>query len=144
MAKKIPAFKKLVTIKNDSSIDIDINLRCFEFTWNCPATQQPDWGVVYINYRPFKKIAETKSLKAYLIQYRYKNAFNEELAVRICQDLAFYLDPEYITVKLVQNPRGGIENTTTAYWRADEGSIKAGKYKPKTTFQGGWAMDKEK
>ena len=146
MAKKIPAFKKLVTIKNDSRVDLFIELDCHEFSWNCPATQQVDFGRVFITYTPFKKIAETKSLKAYLVQYRYKNAFNEELAVRILQDLVYYLEPMKMTVRLIQTSRGGIQNTSIASWDYEREQDKeaAEEYKPKATFQGGWAMEKEK
>src|ERR1041385_8942300 len=97
-------------IRNDSKVELNIALRAFEFTWNCPSVQQPDFGTVRIQYTPIEKIVETKSLKFYLQKYRYKNAFNEELATRILMDFVYYAQPKRITVTLSQNSRGGIEN----------------------------------
>ena len=131
-------------IKNDSKLPLEITLDAFEFTWNCPAIQQPDYGKVLIRYQPDKKIAETKSLKFYLQRYRYKNAFNEELAHRIAIDFAYYVRPKWLDVTLIQNSRGGIANTCQASYQAvaHDGLLKD--YVPKTNFRGGWPMVKEK
>lgn len=128
--------KAIDCIRNDSPLPIEINLTCFEFTWNCPSVQQPDFGKVVIDYRPDKAIAETKSLKFYLQQYRDKNAFNEELALRILQDFVYHVRPAWVRVRLEQNSRGGIFNNSQIEWSNDQPFD----YTPKRTFQGGWPM----
>jgi len=96
--------------------------------------QQPDYGTIEIYYRPKNKIVETKSLKFYLQQYRYLNAYNEELVVRITQDFIYYVEPEQVKVILRQNIRGGISNTAECNWYEDQPFD----YTPKAGFQGGW------
>jgi 7-cyano-7-deazaguanine reductase len=131
-------------IRNDSPIELDVELEAFEFTWNCPSVQQPDFGVVKIRYRPKDKIVETKALKFYLQSFRNKNAFNEELCVRICMDLAYVMRPEMIDVRIEQNSRGGIKNSSHIRWdslnQAHADALE--KYKPRKDFRGGWPMVK--
>ena len=133
-------------IKNDSKFKMEIVLDCYELTWNCPATHATDFGRVFITYTPYKFVAETKALKIYLQQYRNRDCFNEELSVRILCDFIFYIQPEKIEVKLAQNPRGGIGNTSIAKWDSnnDEDFLNWKKlnYTPKKGFRGGWAMVK--
>jgi 7-cyano-7-deazaguanine reductase len=126
----------LQCIRNDARVSLKIRLRAFEFTWNCPTVQQPDFGVVEIEYTPGKRIVETKSLKFYLQKYRYLNAFNEELSVRILNDFVYYVQPLDVRVTMRQNSRGGIETTCEASWKDGDPF----NYTPKRTFQGGWAM----
>ena len=105
----------LQCIRNDAHVSLKIRLRAFEFT---------------------KRIVETKSLKFYLQKYRYLNAFNEELSVRILNDFVYYVRPLDVRVTMRQNSRGGIETTCEASWRDGDPFS----YTPKRTFQGGWAM----
>jgi 7-cyano-7-deazaguanine reductase len=147
VAKERTPFK-LDCISKSSKLPLYIELNCTEVTWNCPLNPnhtQPDFGRVFISYTPNKKIAETKSLKFYLQSYRYKDAFNEELATRICQDLAYFLEPSYLVVELHQNSRGGIANTSkVTYDSGDQSCIEAMRtYIPKTNFRGGWPKVKE-
>src|SRR5277367_1306073 len=114
--KHLKEGQEIQCIQNDSKLRIEIHLNCLEFTWNCPNISQPDYGTIYIIYTPDKKVIETKSLKFYLQRYRYKNAFNEELCHRILSDLLYYVQPIKIEVKLLQNSRGGITNTSIARW----------------------------
>jgi 7-cyano-7-deazaguanine reductase len=129
----------LQSIRNDSKFPLTIKLDCTEFTWNCPKIQQPDYGRVLIEYQPAKRIAETKSLKFYLQQYRYKNAFNEELTAAILNDFVYWIQPEWVEVTLFQNSRGGIANTCQARFdQQDDGAALI--HAPRKSFQGGWAM----
>lgn len=97
-----------------------VNLETDEFTCVCPATGQPDFATIYIQYVPDKKIVESKSLKLYLWSYRDEGVFHEHVVNQILEDLAETLDPHWIRVKGIFNIRGGIgisveaEQTKTA------------------------------
>lgn len=97
-----------------------VNLETDEFTCVCPATGQPDFATIYIQYVPDKKIVESKSLKLYLWSYRDEGVFHEHVVNQILEDLAETLDPHWIRVKGIFNIRGGIgisveaEQTNTA------------------------------
>ena len=82
----------------------------------CPITGQPDMYVATIEYEPERLCLESKSLKLYLASFRNEGAFCEALAVRIRDDVAqsLELEPERVTVTLVQKARGGITITATA------------------------------
>jgi len=127
---------KIDYIKNDSHRTMEIILTCHEFTWNCPATQQPDFGTFIITYIPKERIIETKSFKLYLQQYRYRNSFAEELATRVLNDIVYYIIPEQITVEMIQNSRGGIQGTVKVKWHSEDGFD----YVPKDNFRGGWKL----
>ena len=82
----------------------------------CPITGQPDMYVATIEYEPDGLCLESKSLKLYLASFRNEGVFCEALAVRIRDDVgqALELEPERVTVTLVQKARGGITITATA------------------------------
>lgn len=100
-------------IQNKAQLPCELRIKAHEFTWNCPSVMQPDFGVVSIQYIPNKRIAETKTLKFYLAQYRDASAFAEELAHAILRDFVYYIQPKRARVWVDQNSRGGILNTAT-------------------------------
>ena len=73
--------------------DYLVTLDCPEFTSLCPKTGQPDFGHIIINYIPRTLMVESKSLKLYLF---------------IMKDLVKLMDPKYLEVIGLFNPRGGI------------------------------------
>jgi len=93
---------------------IVVRLDCSEFSALCPVTGQPDYGQLVVEYVPDKHLAETKSLKLYLWQYRDKAGFNEALVDAIATDLARQIRPFWLRVIGTFNPRGGIRVTATA------------------------------
>ena len=59
--------KKLETFLNrHPGRDYVVTLKTEEFTCVCPATGQPDFARLTIQYIPDKRIVESKSLKLYL------------------------------------------------------------------------------
>ena len=63
--------KKLETFPNHHpDRDYTITLHTDEFTCVCPATGQPDFAKVTIQYIPDRLILESKSLKLYLWSFR--------------------------------------------------------------------------
>ena len=85
-----------------------VTLDCPEFTSLCPKTGQPDFGHIIINYIPRIKMVESKSLKLYLFSFRNHGDFHEDCVNIILKDLVNLMDPKYIEVIGLFNPRGGI------------------------------------
>lgn len=85
-----------------------VTLDCPEFTSLCPKTGQPDFGHIIINYIPRKLMVESKSLKLYLFSFRNHGDFHEDCVNIIMKDLIKLMDPKYLEVIGLFNPRGGI------------------------------------
>ena len=85
-----------------------VTFDCPEFTSLCPKTGQPDFGSIVINYIPRERMVESKSLKLYLFSFRNHGDFHEDCVNIIMKDLIKLMDPKYIEVRGIFNPRGGI------------------------------------
>ena len=85
-----------------------VTFDCPEFTTLCPKTGQPDFGHIYISYIPRVRMVESKSLKLYLFSFRNHGDFHEDCVNIILNDLWELMDPQYLEVKGVFMPRGGI------------------------------------
>ena len=92
---------------------IVVRLECAEFTALCPVTGQPDFGTLTVEYVPDRHIAETKSVKLYLLKSRNEAAFNEQLVDTIATDFEKQLKPLWLRVTGRFHPRGGIAVTAT-------------------------------
>jgi 7-cyano-7-deazaguanine reductase len=91
-----------------------IELSTKEFTSFCPVTNQPDFGKIYLIYIPEHLCLETKSLKLYWQSFRSETEFWEYLAKKMKDDFVDVLDPLYLSVTVIQNPRGGIPLSVTS------------------------------
>jgi len=91
-----------------------VKLETDEFTCICPATGQPDFAEIIVEYVPDKKIVESKSFKLYLWSYRNEGAFHEYVVNQILDDLVKTLNPHYCKVTGIFNIRGGIGITVEA------------------------------
>ncbi len=91
-----------------------VKLETDEFTCICPATGQPDFAEIIVEYVPDKKIVESKSFKFYLWSYRNEGAFHEHVVNQILDDLVKTLNPHYCKVTGIFNVRGGIGITVEA------------------------------
>jgi 7-cyano-7-deazaguanine reductase len=85
-----------------------VTLETSEFTCVCPMTGQPDFATIRVAYVPDQKIVESKSFKLYLWSYRDEGAFHEHVVNQMLDDLVAVLDPHWIKVSGIFNPRGGI------------------------------------
>lgn len=74
---------------------------------NCLATDQPDWGSVYIHYKGPKILHD--SLLKYIISFRQHNEFGEHCIERIFMDLMRECKPEKLTVYGKYTRRGGLD-----------------------------------
>jgi len=76
---------------------------------NCPLTNQPDWGSLYLYYSANKKTIQPESLLKYIISYRLHNEFHEECCERILYDLMNVLSPKKLALICKYTRRGGID-----------------------------------
>ena len=91
--------KKLETFPNHHPTrDYVVTLRTEEFTCVCPATGQPDFARLTLQYIPDRKILESKSLKLYLWSFRDQGVFHEHAANAILDDLVKALAPRWCKV----------------------------------------------
>ena len=91
-----------------------VRLESDEFTCLCPATGQPDFANIAVEYIPNMKILESKSFKLYLWSYRNEGVFHEHVTNTILDDLVTALDPHWCRVIGAFNIRGGIYITVEA------------------------------
>jgi len=79
-----------------------------EFTSLCPVTGQPDFAHIVIDYVPGDWLAESKSLKLYLMSFRNHGAFHEDCTVAIGKRLVDTLAPTWLRIAGYWYPRGGM------------------------------------
>jgi 7-cyano-7-deazaguanine reductase len=99
--------------------DYEIAIECPEFTSVCPMTGLPDFGEIRITYVPDARCVELKSLKYYLIEFRNKGIFYEQVTNQILDDLVAALQPRRLTVVGDFSARGGIKTVVTASYTGD-------------------------
>jgi 7-cyano-7-deazaguanine reductase len=91
-----------------------VRLETDEFTCVCPATGQPDFATITVEYVPGPRILESKSFKLYLWSYRNEGVFHEHVANKILEDLVASLEPRWCKVRGAFKARGGIAITVEA------------------------------
>ena len=94
--------------------DYEIAIRCPEFTSVCPKTGLPDFGEIRITYVPDQLCIELKALKYYLVGFRNKGIFYENVTNQILDDLVASCQPRRMTVVGDFSVRGGIKTEVTA------------------------------
>ena len=98
--------------------DYEIAIRCPEFTSVCPKTGLPDFGEIRINYVPDERCIELKALKYYLIEFRNKGIFYENVTNQILDDLVAACQPRRMTVVGDFSVRGGIKTEVTVRYES--------------------------
>jgi 7-cyano-7-deazaguanine reductase len=93
--------------------DYEIAIDCPEFTSVCPKTGLPDFGEIRIRYVPADLCLELKALKYYLIAFRDRGIFYEQVTNQILDDLVTACHPRRMTVVGDFTPRGGIKTSVT-------------------------------
>lgn len=91
-----------------------VRLESDEFTCVCPATGQPDFATITVEYIPRERILESKSFKLYLWSYRDQGVFHEHVTNQILEDLVAALQPRWCRVQGAFKVRGGIAITVQA------------------------------
>lgn len=100
--------------------DYRVDLEFPEFTAICPKTGLPDFGTIFISYRPGEVCLELKSLKEYLTSFRDVGIFHENVTNRLLDDLTAACRPTWLRVHADYNVRGGIKTRVTASYRAPD------------------------
>lgn len=98
--------------------DFTIHIRIPEFTCLCPATGQPDFAELHLQYVPADACVELKALKTYIWSYRDQGAYHEAVTNRILDDLVAALQPRFMRLTADFNVRGGIYTQVVAEHRA--------------------------
>jgi 7-cyano-7-deazaguanine reductase len=115
LGKDAKPSKKLETFPNHHpDRRYTVRLESDEFTCICPATGQPDFANIIVEYIPNKRILESKSFKLYLWSYRDEGVFHEHVTNTILDDLVAALNPHWCRVIGAFNIRGGIYITVEA------------------------------
>jgi 7-cyano-7-deazaguanine reductase len=97
--------------------DYEITINCPEFTSLCPKTGLPDFGEIRIAYVADARCVELKSLKYYMIEFRNRGIFYEQVTNQILDDLVAALQPRQMTVVGDFSVRGGLKTVVTATYR---------------------------
>jgi 7-cyano-7-deazaguanine reductase len=102
------------------SRDYEIEIFCPEFTSVCPKTGLPDFGEIRIAYVPDERCIELKALKYYLVGFRDRGIFYEQVTNQILDDLVEVCRPRRMVVTGDFTPRGGIKTVVTARYDKTE------------------------
>jgi len=100
--------------------DYEITISCPEFTSVCPKTGLPDFGEIRITYVPDGQCVELKSLKYYMLEFRNRGAFFENVTNQILDDLVAAIRPRRMTVVGDFAVRGGIKTVVTASYETPQ------------------------
>jgi 7-cyano-7-deazaguanine reductase len=112
--------KTLDTFPNpQADRDFTIHIRIPEFSCLCPATGQPDFAELHLQYVPDRSCVELKSLKNYIWSYRNEGAYHEAVTNRILGDLVAAVNPRFMRLTADFNVRGGIYTQVVAEHRAE-------------------------
>lgn len=111
---KTPPIETFENIYPDREYEICMTIP--EFTCVCPKTGLPDFGELRLTYLPNKRCVELKSLKEYLLAFRDKGIFHENVVNRVLDDIVAAANPRRAKLIGVFNTRGGIQTTVTREW----------------------------
>ena len=96
--------------------DYEITMSITEFTCVCPRTGLPDFGELRLTYYPDKECLELKSFKEYILAYRDKGIFHENVVNRVLDDVVAACKPRRAKLEGIFNIRGGIQTTVVREW----------------------------
>lgn len=107
----MPDIEVFSNIYSDKSYRIDFEIP--EFTAICPKTGLPDFGTIYISYKPNEYCIELKSLKEYITSFRDIGIFHENVVNKICDDLIKFAKPHWLKIRAEYKIRGGIKTVVS-------------------------------
>ncbi len=106
---KTPEIETFRNIYSDR--DYEIKMETNEFSCVCPKTGLPDFATLILTFVPAEYCIELKSFKEYLLAYRNKGIFHENVVNRITDDLVAAIKPRRLRLEGRFNNRGGIQTT---------------------------------
>jgi 7-cyano-7-deazaguanine reductase len=101
--------------------DFEVTMSVPEFTCVCPKTGLPDFATLTLVYMPDRLCLELKSFKEYLLAYRARGIFHENVVNRVLDDVVQTARPRSARLTGVFNPRGGIQTTVVREYRPKTG-----------------------
>jgi 7-cyano-7-deazaguanine reductase len=104
-----PAIETFANIYPDR--DYEIIMTTPEFSCICPRTGLPDFAELRLTYVPDRLCLELKSFKEYLLAYRNKGIFHENVVNRVLDDIIGAAAPRKARLEGTFNARGGIQTT---------------------------------
>ncbi|PWB72153.1 NADPH-dependent 7-cyano-7-deazaguanine reductase QueF [candidate division GN15 bacterium] len=104
-----PAIETFANIYPDR--DYEIRMTTAEFSCICPRTGLPDFAELRLTYVPDKLCIELKSFKEYLLAYRNKGIFHENVVNRVLDDIIAAAKPRKARLEGIFNARGGIQTS---------------------------------
>lgn len=104
-----PAIETFANIYPDRQYEIQMTTA--EFSCICPRTGLPDFAELRLTYVPDRVCLELKSFKEYLLAYRNKGIFHENVINRILDDIIAAAKPRRARLQGIFNARGGIQTT---------------------------------
>ncbi|MEE8149207.1 MAG: preQ(1) synthase [candidate division Zixibacteria bacterium] len=106
---KTPLIDSFENVYSDKEYEIVMSIP--EFTCICPKTGLPDFATLTLVYVPNKVCLELKSLKEYLLAYRNKGIFHENVVNKVAEDIIKAIKPRRLKPEAKFNARGGIQTT---------------------------------
>lgn len=94
--------------------EIRINFEIPEFTAICPFSDFPDFAVIRIEYVPFERCIELKSLKLYINSFRDVKIFHEHVINVVLEDFVAACDPLRVDIEGDFHIRGNIKTIVRA------------------------------
>jgi len=104
-----PAIETFANIYPDRQYEIQMTTT--EFSCICPRTGLPDFAELRLTYVPDRVCLELKSFKEYILAYRNKGIFHENVINRILDDIIAAAKPRRARLEGIFNARGGIQTT---------------------------------
>jgi 7-cyano-7-deazaguanine reductase len=94
--------------------EIRIRFEIPEFTAICPFSDFPDFATIRLEYVPYERCVELKSLKLYVNSFRQVKIFHEHVINIILEDFVAACDPLSVEIEGDFNVRGNIKTTVRA------------------------------
>lgn len=106
---KTPQIDTFENIYSENEYEIEMSIP--EFTCICPKTGLPDFATLTLVYLPNKVCIELKSFKEYLLAFRNKGIFHENVVNKVAEDIVKAIKPRRLKLEGKFNARGGIQTT---------------------------------
>ena len=97
--------------------EIKIQVEIPEFTCICPFSDFPDFATIRIEYVPYQRCIELKSLKLYINSFREVKVFHEHVINMILEDFVKACDPLSVEIEGDFHVRGNIKTVVLASYR---------------------------
>jgi 7-cyano-7-deazaguanine reductase len=100
--------------------EIHVQFEMPEFTAICPFSDFPDFATIRLDYVPFERCVELKSLKLYVNSFREVKIFHEHVINRILEDFVRACDPLAVELEGDFNVRGNIKTVVRASYKKEK------------------------